>query len=156
MNIRCPACHASYDLIVALEVQASTEMARRFHKAPISLARPLVAYLSFFKPRTRSLSNDKTLRLWDEVLALCSDEMQLSTALQKAVEALREKQSQGTFKQLKNHAYLQRVLEDVPETITALEPVSGQGPDGVPPQKKPEFKSKTGQAMAALQRMKRR
>ena len=156
MLIKCPCCHANYDLLVVLEVQAGAEFSQRIHKAPPVLARPMVAYLSFFQPQKRSLSPDRMLRLWDEVTALSADQPRLSKALQKAVAALRDKQAQGTFKQLKNHAYLQRVLEDVPETITALEPVGGQGPDGVPPQKKPEFKSKTGQAMAALQRMKRR
>lgn len=158
MKIKCPSCCAEFDLIAALDSVAGSQLLQRMAALEPGVSRPLLAYLSLFRSPKRALSWDKALRLSDEVLALSTNQVQLSEALQKVVDALREKQQSGGFKPLKNHNYLKRVLEDSPqgETTpgsTALAPV---GQESEPGQQSRRFTSKTANGMMALQNFKQR
>lgn len=158
MKIKCPSCCAEFDLIAALDSAAGSQLLQRMATLEPAVSRPLLAYLSLFRSPKRALSWDKALRLANEVLELSTNQAQLSEALQKVVDVLREKQQTGGFKQLKNHNYLKRVIEDLPQVETAsgsaaLAPVA-QEPE--PAQQLRRFTSKTSSGMMRLQSFKDR
>lgn len=149
MRIKCPSCFAEFDLLSALDSEAGRSLMGLLAKLDPSLSRPLVAYLSLFRSASRALSWDRALKLAEEVLALDADKVQLSTALAKAVEILRDKQAAGGWKPMSNHNYLKRVLEGVSaqaETVV-ITPLKQES--------KPVYKSKTAAALMSLEGLKR-
>lgn len=149
MRIKCPSCFAEFDLLAALESEAGREFVNLLAKHS-DLARSLVVYLSLFRSATRALAWDRALKLATEVIELCPDKIKLSQALVKAVDVLRQKQQDKSWKPLTNHNYLKRVLEDLPVHQAELITVN---PESQPT--KPAYTSKTAGSLMALEGLKR-
>ena len=115
---RCPVCHSQISLEAVCQDEAGRELLGILANLPGEASRALVQYLGLFRPEKRDLSNDRALRLAREVLALCADSLRLSAAMSETVEAIRAKSGAVP---MKNHNYLRRVLEGMPEAgVTAL------------------------------------
>lgn len=114
---RCPVCHSQISLEAVCQDEAGRELLGILANLPGEASRALVQYLGLFRPEKRDLSNDRALRLAREVLALCADSLRLSVAMTETVEAIRAKSGAVP---MKNHNYLRRVLEGMPETAGAL------------------------------------
>ena len=114
---RCPVCHSQISLEAVCQDEAGRELLGLLANLPGEASRALVQYLGLFRPEKRDLSNDRALRLAREVLALCADSLRLSAAMSETVEAIRAKSGAVP---MKNHNYLRRVLEGMPETGGAL------------------------------------
>jgi len=151
MRIKCPSCSAENDLATLFDCAAGSELMKLLSELEPTLARPLLAYLGLFRSKSRALSWDRALKLAREVLELTSNQAQLSTAIGKAVEILREKQRSGNWKPLGNHNYLKRVIEDSP-IQTNLSLVSSEVPE--PVEQRKTFTSKTASGMMALEQFK--
>ena len=114
---RCPVCHSQISLEAVCQDEAGRELLGLLANLPGEASRALVQYLGLFRPEKRDLSNDRALRLAREALALCADSLRLSAAMSETVEAIRAKSGAVP---MKNHNYLRRVLEGMPETAGAL------------------------------------
>ena len=114
---RCPVCHSQISLEAVCQDEAGRELLGILANLPGEASRALVQYLGLFRPEKRDLSNDRALRLAREALALCADSLRLSAAMSETVEAIRAKSGAVP---MKNHNYLRRVLEGMPETAGAL------------------------------------
>lgn len=114
---RCPVCHSQISLEAVCQDEAGRELLGVLANLPGEASRALVQYLGLFRPEKRDLSNDRALRLAREALALCADSLRLSAAMAETVEAIRAKSGAVP---MKNHNYLRRVLEGMPETGGAL------------------------------------
>ena len=114
---RCPVCHSQISLEAVCQDEAGRELLGILANLPGEASRALVQYLGLFRPEKRDLSNDRALRLAREVLALAPDCLRLSAAMSETVEAIRAKSGAVP---MKNHNYLRRVLEGMPETGGAL------------------------------------
>lgn len=157
MQIKCQCCYAKYDYLMILEDEYERELLQLMNKLGRPLAYYLCVYVSLFKSPKREIPPEKELRLTKEVLALSTSQSQLTEGLQKVVDVMREKQASGGFKQLKNHNYLKRVLEDtprppVPATGTEIAPVNAPQQ----PSQARQFTSKTSSGMMRLQSFKDR
>lgn len=153
MRVKCPSCSAENDLATLFDCAAGSELMKLLSELEPTLARPLLAYLGLFRSKSRALSWDRALKLAREVLELTSNQAQLSTAIGKAVEILREKQRSGNWKPLGNHNYLKRVIEDSPiETNLPAIRSEESNEQHVPRQ----LTSKTANGMIALQNFKHR
>lgn len=115
---RCPVCHSRIGLEQIIQDEAGRELLALVAKLPDWLASPLVVYLGLFRPATRDLALDRTLRLAREALALTDEQPVLATALADTVQSMRAKQDQGNWKPLSNHNYLKQVLESVAQRGT--------------------------------------
>ena len=113
---RCPVCHSQISLEAVCQDEAGRELLGLLANLPGEASRALVQYLGLFRPEKRDLSNDRALRLAREVLALCADSLRLSAAMSETVEAIRAKSGAVP---MKNHNYLKRVLEGMPEAGAA-------------------------------------
>lgn len=139
---RCPICHSRINLEALVQDEAGRELMALVARLDTQTGAALVSYLGLFRSAQRDLANERALKLVRETLALTSDTARLAIALSETVEALRGKQPRQS---LKNHNYLQKVLESV-----QARPVIAQNEqDAVAP------KSKTGQALMALEALKR-
>lgn len=114
---RCPVCHSQISLEAVCQDEAGRELLGILANLPGEASRAMVQYLGLFRPEKRDLSNDRALRLAREALALCADSLRLSAAMSETVEAIRAKSGAVP---MKNHNYLRRVLEGMPETGGAL------------------------------------
>lgn len=122
MIYHCPLCHGAFSIEALCQDQAGRDLLCLVAKVgPVAPA--LLAYLSLFRSEKRALAYDRALRLATEVLELPSGPGRLTAALTETVEALRSKREQGQAKPLKNHNYLKRVLESLPESMPAAAPV---------------------------------
>lgn len=108
MNVgRCPCCHAPLDLgAIVADLDARDLLALLSTHA--ELARPLVGYLTLWRPAKRDLSWSRALRLAREVVALTADSAVLAEALAVTVDSLRAK---GGELPITSHGYLKRVIE---------------------------------------------
>ena len=143
MKIKCPSCHAVFDLVAALDSDAGRELMIKLAKLDSKLSRPLTAYLALFRAPKRALSWDRALKLTDDILPLAEPE-RLALALTNTVESLRQKQAQGSWKPLRNHNYLKQVINS-----TQIDPVGylpTQQTAAVPPQ----AQSKTAKGLASI------
>lgn len=117
MNLgRCPACHAHLALDAVAADDAARELLGLLAPLPGDLGRALVLYLALFRPARQDLRWERALRLARDVLALEADANRLCAALEVTVEAIRAK---GGALPLRNHAYLQRVAEQLPAVVDA-------------------------------------
>ena len=141
---RCPICHSRINLEALTQDEAGRELLALLARLDTQTGAALVGYLGLFRSATRDLANDRALRLATETLSLCppTDLPRLAIALGETVEALRGKQPR---RPLKNHHYLEKVLESI-----EMPPVAAHAETAILP------KSKTGQAYLALERLKRR
>lgn len=111
MNLaRCPVCHSHIHLEAIVQDEAGRELLGLLANMEGDLSRALVTYLGLFRPEKRDLSNDRALRLAQEVIDLTLDRTKLAIALAQTVETLRAKGGSA----LRNHNYLKRVLENAP------------------------------------------
>jgi hypothetical protein len=146
---RCPVCHSRISLEQLVQDEAGRELLALLARTPDWLASPLVVYLGLFRPATRDLALDRTLRLAREALALTEDQAALAAALADTVQSMRVKQCQGGWKPLANHNYLKQVLESVAQrgTVNAgLLPAQS----GVNPMMQSGPRSKTAQVIEQL------
>ena len=140
---RCPICHSRISLEALVQDEAGRELLALVATLDTQTGAALVSYLGLFRSASRDLANERALRLARETLALVAtpDTSRLAIALSETVEALRSKQ---WSKPLKNHNYLQKVLESV-----QVRPVIAETKQGaVAP------KSKAGQACMTLEKLK--
>lgn len=152
---RCPVCHSHISLESVCQDEAGRELLALLATLPGDASRALVQYLGLFRPEKRDLSNDRALRLAREAMALCADYLRLSAAMSETVEAIRGKcGAKSGAAPMKNHNYLRRVLEGMPESggaIVVAAPVAGAGRHG-----KAAAPSATLNALAELEDLKRR
>lgn len=109
---RCPICHSQISLEAVCQDEAGRELLGVLANLPGEASRALVQYLGLFRPEKRDLSNDRALRLAREVMGLSSDYLRLSAAMSETVEAIRAKSGAVP---MRNHNYLKRVLEGMPQ-----------------------------------------
>lgn len=109
---RCPTCHAHISLEQIAQDESASQLIKMLSQMGGELSRPLVAYLSLFRPEKRDLSNERALRLCLEVCELTTDHVALAVALSKTADAIRGKNGGP----LKNHNYLVSVLNGVNKT----------------------------------------
>lgn len=139
---RCPVCHSHISLEAMVQDEAGRELLGLFAGLDAELSRALVTYLGLFRPARRDLANDRALRLAREVIALTEDRPRLANAVAQTVEALRGRGGG----QMKNHHYLQKVLESIQTNPvqTGLNPV------------KPGKIGKTEEGLMAIEKVKER
>ena len=118
---RCPVCHAHISLEAVCQDEAGRELLGLLATLPGETGRALVQYLGLFRPEKRDLANDRALRLAREALALSADPARLARAMSETVEALRAKGGGP----LRNHNYLRRVLEGLPDDVVVVERAGG-------------------------------
>ena len=139
---RCPICHSRINLEALVQDEAGRELLALVARLDTQTGAALVTYLGLFRSPTRDLANERALRLARETLDMTTDTARLAIALSETTEALRGKQSRQP---LKNHNYLKKVLESVQARPVIAETQQG----AVAP------RSKTGQALLALQALKK-
>jgi len=125
---RCPVCHAHIHLDALIQDEAGRALMGVLAQHH-TLYRPLVAYLTLFRPEKRDLANDRALTLVEEALALEKKQDVLKAALIEAVEAAREKSAQGLWKPPKDHGWLKAFLKNARVA---------QGMPAKPPRQRPE------------------
>ncbi len=150
MQLNCPCCHARFPFEAALQDDAAREVNGLLVAMQPQLLRPLISYIGLFRAAGRQLAWDRAQRLMVETLNLAPfDVPALAAALVETVAAMDEKRAQAGWKPLGNHNYLKRVLE----STTARQGAAAPAGDLVAARAAP--KSKTGQAVVALENMKR-
>lgn len=124
---RCPICRSQLDL-QAIEVDESgRDLLAMMAKLPSQLAGPLLSYLGLFRPLKQDLTNSRTLKLAEEVLALTSDRYLLGAAMAETVQQIQtNRQAGGDVSPLKNHNYLKKVLKGIGDRIGQAIPAADQ------------------------------
>ena len=154
MQLSCPCCHAKFPLEASLQDDAARDLNGLLVVMPPQLMRPLVSYIGLFRAAGRQLAWDRALRLMQEAINLAPlNPTALEAALVETTAAMDEKRAQAGWKPLANHNYLKRVLETTTArfegTANAIQsPAEGSASKVLP-------KSKSGQAVVALEGMKR-
>ncbi len=111
---RCPVCHHNLHLDALIQDQAGKELLADVANLPDFVSRPLLAYLSLFRPAKSDLSLSRTLRLMREVTDEYRADHLLASALVECVSKLREKRAKhNDDKPLANHNYLKSVYKTV-------------------------------------------
>lgn len=127
MQVTCPCCYAKFPLDSAVQHDAASEMQLLLAGLEPGVAKPLIQYLSLFRPAKNSLGWSKALSLSKEALELTNDKTKLGMAFTQTVLQMRDKQQAGEFSKLTNHRYLARVLETVTVPVTATgTPIASQ------------------------------
>lgn len=151
MQLTCPCCHVQIPLEAALLDDAGRELVAMFAAMQPELSLPLVRYLSFFRPAKQQLGWGRALRLAREVVGLMPLAPLLLAGLTEANRALDEKRARPGWKPLGNHNYLRSVLasvQDRDEGAGSAVATVDEAPRRAP-------SSRTGQALTALQDLKR-
>ena len=145
MNLTCPHCSHRFSLEAATEDESGRALMALLGR--VGYARELVAYLGLFRPRTQGLRWSRALALALDVeqLGQAHGEPAIAAALRETVEAMRPKRGPH-WRPLRNHNYLQRVLESVAVNTPQLAPNGAV----TPAQSTPAPRSQTAAAMAAL------
>lgn len=111
MDIRCPCCHAQFNLEHVVEDEALRELMAILAELPRDVSRPLVAYIGLFRAKSRATAYERQLRLAREALAMAGDTSLVGAAMSETVEAIRAKRDSGQdTRPLKNHNYLKSVI----------------------------------------------
>ncbi|ELB2040604.1 hypothetical protein QNZ60_000560 [Vibrio parahaemolyticus] len=111
---RCPVCHSNLHMDALIQDQAGKELLADIANMPDFVARPMLAYLSLFRPAKSDLSLSRTLRLMREVTDEYKTDHVLASALVECVGKLREKRAQyNDTKPLANHNYLKQVYKTI-------------------------------------------
>ncbi|MFN1515291.1 hypothetical protein [Vibrio owensii] len=111
---RCPVCHTNLHLDALIQDQSGKELLSEVAALPDFVARPMLAYLSLFRPAKSDLSLSRTLRLLREVTEEYKADHVLASALVECVGKLREKRVQfNDSKPLANHNYLKQVYKTI-------------------------------------------
>ena len=145
MNLgRCPICHSRLDLEALAKDEGASKLTALFKGLDYATGSALAAYIGLFRPAHRDLSNDRAIKLCEDTLALgCHD--RLAIAMAQTVDKIHDKRGQGDDRPLKNHNYLKRVLESIPDTSV----MPGKTPAATTAPSRPM--SKTHQALRALE-----
>ena len=103
-----------------MQDEAGRELLALLSELDMQIGAALVSYLGLFRSARRDLANDRALCLAMQTLSLINQAddpdqgaERLTVAMQETVQALRDKQ---TRRPLKNHHYLMRVLENIPQS----------------------------------------
>ncbi|ANZ09316.1 hypothetical protein WOC12_18245 [Vibrio parahaemolyticus] len=134
---RCPVCHTNLHLDALIQDQSGKELLGEVASLPDFVARPMLAYLSLFRPAKSDLSLSRTLRLLREVTEEYKADHVLASALVECVGKLREKRAQyNDTKPLANHNYLKQVYKTIAVRNNVAVPASnpkvvesGRGPE---------------------------
>lgn len=111
---RCPICHSDIHLDQLLEDDAGRELLALIAKCKYDVARPLVAYISLFRPEKSGLSNSRAVKLIKDVFALYPQSLLLAQALSDTVQAVQNKRRNAqNIAPLTNHNYLKSVYETI-------------------------------------------
>ncbi|ENP8182089.1 hypothetical protein ACEH47_002581 [Vibrio cholerae] len=124
---RCPICHSNITLDALIADDAGRELLSLVAQLPDFVARPMMGYISLFRPAKSDLSNSRALRLIGEVLELYKADHLLASALIECTTKLREKRQQhGDSKPLANHNYLKSVYKTlaVRNNVAVSEPTA--------------------------------
>jgi hypothetical protein len=109
---RCPCCHANIYLDALIADDAGRDLLAEVAKLPDFVARPMMSYLTLFRPAKSDLSNSRAVRLLREVTDEYRCDHLLASALIECVAKLREKRLQfNDSKPLANHNYLKQVYK---------------------------------------------
>jgi len=117
---RCPICHSHIDLMSLIEDEAGRSLLIEVAKMEAWFAQSLLSYVSLFKPLKSDLNNGRALKLLQETTALTSNKQLLVKACAATVQSIREKRQKGQTKPLKDHMYLKRVIESMPEPTATV------------------------------------
>lgn len=123
---RCPICHSDIHLDQLLEDDAGRELLALIAKCNAEVARPLVAYISLFRPEKSALLNSRAVKLIKEVFALYPQSLLLAHALSETVQSVQNKRrnNQNTAP-LTNHNYLKQVYEtNAPKFVSTQQQVN--------------------------------
>lgn len=74
MQVKCPACSASFSLEVAFAIEAGRSALLKALHMPAPLAELLAGYLGMFRPSGRTLALDKANRLMAELLPMLTSQ----------------------------------------------------------------------------------
>lgn len=152
MQLNCPCCHARFPLEAALQDDAAREVNGLLVTLQPALVRPLISYIGLFRAAGRQLAWERALRLMQETVNLAPRHVPaLEAALVETVATMDDKRAQAGWKPLTNHNYLKRVLES---TTARLDATVALNPGQIQPVATAP-RSKTGQAVVALEGMKR-
>lgn len=110
---RCNTCHANIHLDALVQDNSAKALLATVAKLPKSLSANIIQYIALFRPAKSDLNNERAARLINEVLELTENQNALSAALEQTVLTLHAKRQQGTAQPLKNHSYLNKVLETI-------------------------------------------
>lgn len=135
MNLgRCPVCRSHLDIQMMDVDEAGRELHALLAKMPSQLAGPLLSYLGLFRPAKQDLTNRRTVKLAQEVMALTSDHYLLGAAMAETVQQIHSnRQAGGEYSPLKNHNYLKKVLKGISERIGQAVPVSSNAEEKTEP-----------------------
>lgn len=127
---RCPICHSDIHLDQLLEDEAGRELLTLITKCNSEVARPLVAYISLFRPEKSQLSNSRAVKLINEVLELFPSSLLLAHALSETVRAVQEKRRNNQNRAaLTNHNYLKQVYNtNAPKFVSVTAPAQENSP----------------------------
>ncbi|MCG6405249.1 hypothetical protein K6U20_11510 [Vibrio fluvialis] len=64
---RCPICHGNIHLDALIADDAGRELLAKVANLPDFIARPMLSYISLFRPVKSDLSNSRALRMIEEV-----------------------------------------------------------------------------------------
>jgi glutaminase len=120
---RCNTCHANIHLDALVQDNSAKTLLATVAKLPKSLAINVIGYVALFRPAKSDLNNDRAARLINEVLELSDNKNALNAALEQTVQTLHAKRQQGTAQPLKNHSYLNKVIETIKDQY--FHPVNG-------------------------------
>jgi hypothetical protein len=112
---RCPTCHAHISLDALVQDANAKGLLAAVAELPPSFASNLISYVGLFRPAKSDLNNGRALKLITETLTLCDNRKALAAALEQTVISIHAKRQQGTTQALKNHSYLNKVLESTKE-----------------------------------------
>ncbi len=111
---RCPICHSHLHLDALIQDESGRELLIEVSTLPDFVAKPLLSYLSLFRPAKSDLSNNRAIKLIQEVEEAFKPDHVLASALVETVNKLREKRVQSSdSKPLTNHNYLKQVYASV-------------------------------------------
>ena len=136
---RCPVCHSNLHLDALIQDQAGKELLADIANMPDFVARPMLAYLSLFRPAKSDLSLSRTLRLLREVTDEYKADHVLASALVECVGKLREKRAQyNDTKPLANHNYLKQVYKTIAVRNNVVVPEYNKKWEGKAQETKPD------------------
>jgi hypothetical protein len=111
---RCPCCHANITLDALIADDAGRDLLAEVAKLPDFVARPMMSYLTLFRPAKSDLSNSRALRILLEVTQEFRADHLLASSLVECVNKLREKRLlHNDSKPLANHNYLKQVYKTI-------------------------------------------
>ena len=110
---RCPVCHSRISIDALIQDESGRHLLALLAKLDTTSAATLINYLGLFRSASRDLSNDRALRLAQDIQEMPENKTHKNMAMAETVNAMRVKQDQKCFKPLKNHGYFKALLKDI-------------------------------------------